>query len=150
MITQNRAEICSTDRNIFNRLSCEWRIIYYSLFWNTRFKQGTPFRKSSPRISQHEAQISLPITSAYACTYTSAVLLLYYFIFVYSVTTSFSITFILHLFYILLKIHRCVCKYSFRNDILCTKTAHIQGQFRHTFHRLSALAHQISQRRTKR
>jgi len=37
------------------------------------------------------------------------------------------ITYTIHLLYVPSKIHRCVCKYSFRNDILCAKIANIQG-----------------------
>jgi hypothetical protein len=36
------------------------------------------------------------------------------------------ITYGSHLLYITLQINRCVCKYSFRNDILCAKIANIQ------------------------
>jgi hypothetical protein len=52
-MAENRAEICSTDRNKFNRLNCEAKdeLITASHLWNARFKQDTPFRESPPRIS---------------------------------------------------------------------------------------------------
>ena len=39
------------------------------------------------------------------------------------------IAYILHLLYMHFETHRCVCKYSFRNDILCAEIANIQGPF---------------------
>jgi hypothetical protein len=73
---------------------------------------------------------NLPFSCLGACLYlhvSSVTFALFHFLALFNYLML--IAYILHLLYIPLKINRCVCKYSFRNDILCAKFANIQGPF---------------------